>query len=76
VFTCCEPELKIGDDYNGGATFMMFLAARFGEDIHARLLRSSADTIWAALSEATKPYSRPELYSQFQQLLVKGAPPK
>jgi len=30
------------DDYNGGATFMAFLAAVFGEGIHARLLRSPA----------------------------------
>src|SRR5262249_24106856 len=35
-FACCSPNLDIRDDYNGGATFMAFLAAEFGEDIHAR----------------------------------------
>jgi hypothetical protein len=38
VFTCCSPKLAISDVYNGGATFVAFLAAKFGEDIHKRLL--------------------------------------
>ena len=31
VFTCCSPNLGISNVYNGGATFMAFLAAQFGE---------------------------------------------
>jgi hypothetical protein len=34
---------------------MSFLAAQFGEDIHARLLRSSARTFEAALADVTNP---------------------
>lgn len=68
-FNCCTPGLGIADDYNGGATFMAFLAEKFGEDIHARLLRNSSPTFAAALASETKPYSLAELFSLFQKWL-------
>ena len=49
-FSCCSPNLAIGEVYNGGATFMAFLAAEFGEDIHARLLRNPAQTFGPTLT--------------------------
>lgn len=68
-FACCSPNLTISDVYNGGATFMAFLAMQFGEDIHARLLRSSAPTFDAALAEVTSPYPLPELFHRFRNWL-------
>jgi hypothetical protein len=68
-FACCSPNLAIGDDYNGGATFVAFLAAQFGEDIHARLLRNPAATFEAALADETKPYSLQELFDRFRTWL-------
>jgi hypothetical protein len=67
-FSCCSPALKIGDAYNGGATFMAFLAAEFGEDIHARLLRNAAPTFDAALTDETR-YASTRLFERFQQWL-------
>ncbi len=61
--------LATSDVYNGGATFMAFLAAQFGEDIHARLLRSSAGTFDAAFANETKPYALPELFNRFREWL-------
>jgi hypothetical protein len=75
VFTCCSPDIAIADDYNGGATFMMFLATQFGEGIHARLLRSAAPTFFDALTAETKPYSRGELFQLFERWLERAAPP-
>ena len=68
-FSCCTPKLAIADPYNGGATFMAFLAAEFGEDIHARLLRNPASTFEAALASETKPYSLVELFERFRKWL-------
>ena len=68
-FACCSPNLAITDAYNGGATFMAFLAAQFGEDIHARLLRNTSSTFDAALADETKPYSLPELFARFRTWL-------
>ena len=48
---------------------MAFLAAEFGEDIHARLLRNPAQTFEAALASETKPYSLPELFDRFRKWL-------
>lgn len=73
AFSCCSPDLVIKDAYNGGATFMAFLAAQFGEDVHARLLRDSSSTFAAALTSVTKPYSRPELFAKFEEWLKGGA---
>lgn len=68
-FYCCSPKLEIAEDYNGGATFMAFLADKFGEDIHARLLRNPAPTFEAALASETKPYSLVELFGLFRKWL-------
>ena len=70
AFTCCTPELAIADDYNGGASFMAFLAAQFGEAVHLRLLQSSAASFFAALSEVTRPYSREQLFERLQAFLA------
>jgi len=48
---------------------MRFLAAEFGEDIHARLLRSQAKTFDEALANDTKPYSLPQLFAKCQKWL-------
>jgi len=66
-FSCCAKGLEIADDYNGGATFMAFLADKFGEQIHARLLRSPAPDFDSALASETKPYSRAELFDLLQR---------
>ena len=68
-FSCCAPQLQIADDYNGGATFVAFLADKFGENIHARLLRNPATTFESALSSETKPYSLIELFDLFRKWL-------
>lgn len=69
TFACCDAGLAIGDVYNGGATFMAFLSAEFGEDVHVRLLRSGAPTFEAALADATKPRTLQELFNRFQAWL-------
>ena len=71
LFSCCAPDLQIADDYNGGATFMKFLADEFGEAVHARILRSPAPTFAEALTEATKPNSRAELFARFEAWLAR-----
>ena len=48
---------------------MTFLADEFGEDIHARILRSNAATFDEALMEETKPYGTAELFARFQKWL-------
>ena len=68
-FSCCAPKLAIADAYNGGATFMAFLAAEFGEDIHARLLRNPARTFEEALASETKPLSLAELFDRYEKWL-------
>jgi hypothetical protein len=68
TFRCCSPALAISDAYNGGATFMAFLAAEFGEDVHARLLRSSAKTFEAALADETQS-SPSQLFDRFGKWL-------
>jgi hypothetical protein len=70
VFQCCDSGLTISNVYNGGAAFVTFLAAQFGEDIHARLLRDESPTFAAALENHTKPDSLPELYAKFQAWLA------
>jgi len=73
VFACCAPDLKISDDYNGGATFMLFLAAQFGEGIHLRLLQDTSATFAGALTAVTRPYTRSQLFTRLQTWL--RAPP-
>jgi len=73
-FSCCAPQLQIGDDYNGGATFMAFLAEKFGENVHARLLRNPATSFELALASETKPYSPGELFDLFRKWLDQKKP--
>ena len=74
-FACCAPKLEIGDDYNGGGAFMVFLADQFGESIHAKLLRNPAATFEAALASETKPYSLTELSDLFRKWLDQKTTP-
>jgi len=69
-FTCCTEGLELVDVYNGGAAFVAFLAAEFGEGIHERLLRSGASTFDEALANETKPYPQIELLSRFRRWLA------
>ena len=48
---------------------MTFLAAEFGEAIHARLLRNSATTFDAALASETRPLSLTQLFERFRKWL-------
>jgi hypothetical protein len=73
VYACCSPHPSISNAYNGGATFMAFLAAQFGEEIHAKLLRDSASTFEAALENQTKPYHLTELFDKFRAWLASTA---
>jgi len=68
-FSCCSPNLTIAEPYNGGATFMAFLAAEFGEGVHTRLLRNTANTFEAALASETQPYSSQQLFERFRKWL-------
>ena len=71
-FICCSTlsptvtTVAVSDVYNGGALFVAFLAAQFGEDIHARLLRNTASTFETALASETLPYDIPELFKLFR----------
>jgi len=76
MFSCCDKELAIKDDYNGGAAFLAFLAVEFGESVHARLLESAAPTFFDALTAETKPLTREQLFARFQRWLERGAPAK
>jgi hypothetical protein len=69
TFSCCSPSLATTDPYNGGATIMAFLAAEFGEDIHARLLRNSEKTFEAAWASETQRYSSTQLFDRFRHWL-------
>ena len=69
TFACCATGLTMSDDYNGGAAFMTFLEAQFGEDIHAGLLRDGSATFESALANQTKPYQLPLLYDRFRAWL-------
>jgi hypothetical protein len=65
-FACCTNGIELADVYNGGAAFMAFLAAEFGEGVHERLLRSGAPTFEEALTSETKPLSQSELVGRFR----------
>jgi len=75
VFTCCTSGLQISEVYNGGAAFMAFLAAEFGEEIHAKLLLDESPTFAEALERQTRPYSLPALFAKFQAWLVAARRP-
>jgi hypothetical protein len=66
-FACCTNGVELVDAYNGGAAFMAFLAAEFGEGIHERLLRSGGATFDLALASETTPYSQSELLGRFRR---------
>jgi hypothetical protein len=72
AFRCCDKGLQTGDPYNGGATFMAYLATEFGEDVHRRLLASSAETFEAALESETEPLD--DLFVGFSAWLGRHAP--
>ena len=57
-------------------TFSAFLAANFGEDIHARLLRDTSTTFDEAFENQTKPYHLPELFEEFRSWLARTATPR
>jgi hypothetical protein len=65
TFACCAKGIELGDPYNGGAAFMAFLAAEFGEGIHERILRSGASAFSDALAIETKR-SQADLVSRFR----------
>lgn len=69
VFKCSGADLTISDDYNGGATFMAFLAVTFGEDVHRRILASEAPTFAAALTAVTRPFKPHQLCQRFEEWL-------
>jgi hypothetical protein len=73
AFECCSCGLTIANVYNGGATFVAFLAAQFGESIRARLLQDTASTFDAALENRTKPYRLNELFDKFRAWLADTA---
>jgi hypothetical protein len=66
-FTCCVKGLEFVDPHNGGAAFTAFLAAEFGEGIHARLLRNGARSFDDAFAVETSPFSRMELLERFRR---------
>jgi hypothetical protein len=65
-FACCANGLELVDAYNGGAAFMVFLAAQFGESVHERILRNGARTFDEALAAETTPFSQTRLFEQFR----------
>jgi hypothetical protein len=65
-FACCTSGIDLVDAYNGGAAFMAFLAAEFGEHVHERILRNEARTFDEALTSETRPYSRADLFTRFR----------
>ena len=74
-FSCCREGLpQIADTYNGGALFMAYLADRFGEDIHARLLRSTQPTFAAALANETENTAIGVLFDDFRRWLTAVQP--
>jgi len=75
TFKCCDSGVQISDVYNGGAAFVTFLAAQFGEDIHGRLLRDDSPTFLAALEKQTGLESLQELIAKFQAWLAEPKAP-
>jgi hypothetical protein len=73
AFECCASGLTISNAYNGGATFVAFLAVQFGEGVHARLLQDTASTFDEALENQTRPYRLNELFEKFRAWLAETA---
>ena len=77
-FVCCSTladrdTIGISDAYNGGAFFVAFLAAQYGEDIHARLLRNAAATFDEALVQEIRPDSLTQMFDRFRDWVSTGA---
>jgi hypothetical protein len=69
-FSCCDNDLpQIADTYNGGALVMAYLAERFGEDVHVRLLRSTQPTFALALKQQTGVVDVESLFGDFRHWL-------
>jgi hypothetical protein len=69
-FACCAKGIELGDPYNGGAAFMAFLAAEFGEGIHERILRNGAKTFDEAFANEIRPRSPAELLDRFRTWVI------
>lgn len=69
-FACCTKGLELADVYNGGAAFMAFLAAEFGEAVHERILRNGARTFEEALASETTQRSQAEWLSRFRRWIA------
>jgi hypothetical protein len=69
-FVCCTNGLALADVYNGGAAFMAFLAAEFGEAVHERILRNGARTFEEALASETTQRSQAEWLSRFRRWIA------
>jgi hypothetical protein len=69
-FACCTSGLQLADVYNGGAAFMAFLAADFGEGIHERILRNGGRTFEEALASETSQRSQTEWLSRFRRWIA------
>ena len=69
-FACCVKGIELADVNNGGAAFMAFLAAEFGEGIHERILRNGASTFDEALATETRRRAQGELFGRFREWLA------
>jgi hypothetical protein len=69
-FACCTKGLDLADVYNGGAAFMAFLAADFGEAVHQRILRNGAHTFEEALASETIRRSPTEWLDRFRRWIA------
>lgn len=71
-FVCCETlgdtqSFVISDDYNGGTLLMRFIAERYGESMHARLLATREPTFISALLKETQESSIGSVYTEFRR---------
>ena len=74
-FGCCQDGVPvISDVYNGGALFMWYLADRYGEDIHRRLLVNASAVFAQALMQETTSADAEGLFEDFRNWL-KSPPP-
>ena len=65
---CCGTgghTLFVSDQAIGGAAFLAYLAEQFGEDVHARIVRSNSESFTQAFAEETRPYTLKELFDRF-----------
>jgi hypothetical protein len=65
---CCGVDgrtLFVPDQAAGGAAFLAYLSERVGQDVHARIVRSSTASFTRAFAEETQPYTFAELFEGF-----------